>query len=212
LSPRQGKGGIDMKLKLLHRSWLLALVIAAKFAAPVYGASPALEHLSTRIATLQEIMSDPRLAGEQHLAQRRKLERMILEQLFDFHEMSRRALGVYAPRFENRLGEFTPLFIDFLEHAYMGTLEENGDGKIQYTKESVDGDKVQIDTKTRLTDGRELTVSYKLFSGPAGWRAYDVVVEGVGVVDNYRSQFDRVLRKKAFDELLQDLRDNKERF
>jgi phospholipid transport system substrate-binding protein len=199
-----------MKVKLLH--WFLGLVIGAQLAAPVYAASPALEHLSTRIATLQEIMADPRLAGEQHLAQRRKLERMILEQLFDFREMSRRALGAYAPRFENRLGEFTPLFIGFLEHAYMGTLEENGDAKILYVKEAADGEQVQIDTKTRLTDGRELTVSYKLFSSPAGWRAYDVVVEGVGVVDNYRSQFDRVLRKKAFDELLQDLRDKTERF
>ena len=55
-------------------------------------------------------------------------------------------------------------------------------------------------------------MDYKLYLSPVGWRAYDVIVEGISLVNNYRSQFDRVLNKKSFDALLQDLREKKERF
>ena len=69
--------------------------------------------------------------------------RAVLQQLFDFPEMSRRALGANARRYKDRLGEFTPLFIDFLEHNYMGILEKNGDAKIQYVREIPDGENSQ---------------------------------------------------------------------
>src|SRR5438445_4366259 len=88
-------------------------------------------------------------------------------------------------------------------------LEENGDAKIQYLKEIVDGQDIEVDTKTRLKDGSEYSVNYKLTFTPGGWRAYDVVVEGVSLVSNYRSQFDRFPSKKSFDELLQVLREKK---
>jgi type I restriction enzyme, S subunit len=142
----------------------------------------------------------------------RKLVRTVLQQLFDFQEMSQRSLGANARRYKDRLGEFTPLFVDFLEHTYMGTLEKNGDAKIQYVREIIDGENVQINTKTKLKDGSEYSVDYKLYLSPVGWRVYDVIVEGISLVNNYRSQFDRVLNKKSFDALLQGLREKKERF
>lgn len=69
-----------------------------------------------------------------------------------------------------------------------------------------------METKTQLKDGSEYSVTYKLKFSPTGWRAYDVVVEGVSLVNNYRSQFDRFLSKKSFDELLQVLREKKSKF
>ena len=84
-----------------------------------------------------------------------------------------------------------------MEQAYIGKLEENGDAKIQFLKEIVDGQDIEVETKTRLKDGSEYSVNYKLKFTPAGWRAYDVVVEGVSLVNNYRSQFDRLLSKKS---------------
>jgi phospholipid transport system substrate-binding protein len=179
---------------------------------PLNSDSPALEELKTRLATLQQVLSDPNLADAEHLFQRRKLARVILLQLFDFEEMSRRSLGANARRYKNRLGEFTPLFVDFLEHAYMGTLEENGDAKIEYIKEILDGKHAEIETKTTLKSGQRYSVDYKLYLSPIGWRVYDVSVEGVSLVNNYRSQFDRVLSRKSFDALLQDLREKKDTF
>ena len=201
-----------MKTRFTNGLSLCVVLLAMGFSPPL-GAEPvALEHLKTSLASLQKVLTDPKLAGDEHLSQRRKLVRAVLQQLFDFQEMSRRSLGANARRYKGRLGEFTPLFVDFLEHSYMGILEKNGDAKIQYVREIPDGENLQISTKTRLRDGSEYRVDYKLSLSPAEWRVYDVVVEGISLVNNYRSQFDRVLNKKSFDALLQDLREKREKF
>src|SRR5438045_2078051 len=115
--------------------WLAALLIAAVSTRPLYADSPGMEHLRTSIASLQQLMRDPKLAGDENLLQRRKLERDVLQQIFDFPEMSRRSLGANARKYKDRLPEFTPLFVEFLERTYMRILEENRDATIQYVKE-----------------------------------------------------------------------------
>ena len=199
-----------MKKRLVDVLRLSVFLLAMAFSRPVCADSPALEYLKTNLAKVQQVLTDPKLAGDEF--QRRKLVRAVLKELFDFSEMSRRSLGSNARRYKDRLGEFTPLFVDFLEHSYMGTLEKNGDAKIQYVKEILDGENRQISTKTRLKDGSEYGVDYILYLSPAGWRVYDVSVEGISLVNNYRSQFDRVLNKKSFDALLQDLREKRAMF
>jgi phospholipid transport system substrate-binding protein len=201
-----------MKNNLAWALRLTVLSLATFVAQAVYADSQALKDLKIHIASVQQVLVDPKLADSQKRLQRRRLAVTILHQLFDFQEMSRRALGANARRYSDRLAEFTPLFVGLLEQAYIGKLEENGDAKIQYLKEIVDGQDIEVDTKTRLKDGSEYSVTYKLKFTPAGWRAYDVVVEGVSLVNNYRSQFDRFLSKKSFDELLQVLREKKSNF
>ena len=175
---------------------LFVLVLTTAFSLPLHADSTALGLLKTHISNLQQVLSDPKLAGDEHLIERRKHERAILQQLFDFQEMAQRSLGSNARRYNDRLGEFT---------------EENGDAKIQYLREIVVDDSVEINTKTSLKNGREYWVDYRFFLSSAGWRVYDVIVESISLVGNYRSQFDRVLRKKSFDELLQDLREKKDK-
>jgi phospholipid transport system substrate-binding protein len=169
-------------------------------------------HLKTSLASVQQVLSDPALAGPNKLAERRKLVRIVLQQIFDFDEMSRRSLGANARRYKERLPEFTPLFVDFLEHTYMGELEANGDAKIHYAKEIRDGNYVAIKTSTRLNDRSEFRVDYKLHQTAEGWRVYDVIVEGISLINNYRSQFDRMLARRSFDDLLHQLRAKKEKF
>jgi len=201
-----------MKKRFVDVLWLSVFLLAMAFSRALCADSAALDYLKTHLASMQQVLTDPKLAGEEHLFQRRKLVRAVLQQLFDFPEMSRRSLGTNARRYKDRLGEFTPLFVDFLEHSYMGTLEKNGDAKIQYVKEILDGENLQISTKTRLKDGSEYSVDYKLYLSPAGWRVYDVIVEGISLINNYRSQFDRILNKKSFDALLRDLREKRATF
>jgi phospholipid transport system substrate-binding protein len=201
-----------MKTRFVNGLSLSVFLFAMGFSRPLCAESPALEYLKTGLASVQQVLTDPKLAGDEHLIQRRKLVRAVLQQLFDFPEMSRRSLGANARRYKDRLEEFTPLFVDFLEHSYMGVLEKNGDAKIQYGREILDGENLQIRTKTRLKDGAEYSVDYKLYLSPTGWRVYDVIVEGISLVNNYRSQFDRLLKKKSFDAVLQDLREKRETF
>lgn len=201
-----------MKTRFINGLSLSVFLFAMGFSRPLCAESPALEYLKTSLASVQQVLTDPKLAGDEHLIQRRKLVRAVLQQLFDFPEMSRRSLGANARRYKDRLEEFTPLFVDFLEHSYMGVLEKNGDAKIQYGRAILDGENLQIRTKTRLKDGAEYSVDYKLYLSPTGWRVYDVIVEGISLVNNYRSQFDRLLKKKSFDAVLQDLREKRETF
>jgi phospholipid transport system substrate-binding protein len=174
-----------------------------------YAESEVLKDLRIHIASVQQVLTDPKLADRQHRDERRRLALSLLHQIFDFEEMSRRSLGANARRYSDRLQEFTPLFVSLLEQTYMDKLEENGDAKIEYIKEVVDGPFAEVQTKTKVKDGTEYSIKYKLNWGASGWRVYDIIGDGVSVVNNYRAQFDRFLSKKSFDELLQTLREKK---
>src|SRR5213594_3018050 len=158
--------GKTMNRRFTAALGLFVLVLTTAFSLPLHADSAAFGLLKTHISNLQQVLSDPKLAGDEHLIQRRKSERAILQQLFDFEEIAQRSLDTNARRYNDRLGEFTPLFIDFLEHAYMGTLEENGDAKIEYLREIVVDDSVEINTKTSLKNGREYWVDYRFLLTP----------------------------------------------
>lgn len=198
-----------MNKKFHHHLCVTVLSLGMLIVHSAYAQSPALKDLKTHIATVQQVLVDPKLADGQQREERRRLAVAVLQEIFDFKEMSRRSLGANARKYSDRLEEFTPIFVNLLEQTYMSKLEENGNAKIEYVKELVDGDMAQLETKTKLKDGAEYSVNYKLRSGPSGWRVYDVVIEGVSIVNNYRAQFDRFLSKNSFDELLQTLREKK---
>jgi phospholipid transport system substrate-binding protein len=159
------------------------------------------------IASVQQVLVDPKLADPQSALSEKPLSRFSTNSLILNVAACIRA---NARRYSDRLTEFTPLFIALLEQAY-GQIRGERQCKDSISKRLLMID-VEVDTKTRLKDGSEYSVNYKLTFTPGGWRAYDVVVEGVSLVNNYRSQFDRLLSKKSFDELLQVLREKKNNF
>jgi hypothetical protein len=101
---------------------LTVLLLTGIFVQPVHADSPALTELKIRIAALQKVLGDPTLTDHKYFLQRRKPARVVLQQIFDFEEMSRRSLGPNLRRYNDRMGEFTPHFVDFFEHGYMGKL------------------------------------------------------------------------------------------
>jgi phospholipid transport system substrate-binding protein len=196
----------------MNKNWRLCLTVlsgAILISHSAYAESKALRDLKIHIASVQQVLTDPKLAEREHRDERRRIALTLMHQVFDFREMARRSLGANARRYSDRVEEFTPIFVHLLEQTYLSKLEEHGDAKIEYTKEAVNGDFAEIQTKTRVKDGTEYSIIYKLQLGPSGWRVYDVIGEGVSVVNNYRAQFDRFLSKKSFDELLQALREKK---
>src|SRR5437879_2234348 len=108
-----------MKKNLACDLSLTLFSLATFLVQPVYADSPALKDLKIHIASVQQVLVDPKLADPQKRLQRRSLAVTILHQLFDFQEMSRRALGANTRRYSDRLAEFTPLFVALLEQAYM---------------------------------------------------------------------------------------------
>ena len=144
---------------------------------------------------------------------RRVQIRTIAEELFDFDEVSRRALSVHwAARTPAERAEFTGMFTDLLERAYVGRIESYAGEKIVYTAEKVDGDFAIVRSRIlpkRRADARsrETGLEYRLHKKDGRWKVYDVLVDGVSFVSTYRSQFDRIIKASSYATLVDRLRD-----
>jgi phospholipid transport system substrate-binding protein len=154
------------------------------------------------------IVRRPDLQGDAKKAERRALLRKELFPYFSFEDMARRSLGVHwKDRTPQERQEFVMLFTDLLENSYAGKIEGYKGEKIVYGKETVDPPYAEVRTTIVTPQGQEYSVDYRLLKNPDRWRVYDVVIEGVSLVNNYRSQFAGILQKSSFDELSKKLRE-----
>jgi phospholipid transport system substrate-binding protein len=156
---------------------------------------------------LLNILTDPQLKGESKKNERRRKLREVVYQRFDFTEMAKRSLGYQWRRLSpEEQKEFVKLFTQLLEEAYLDKIESYNGQKVQYLKEREDNDYAEVDTKIVDSKGREFAVDYRLYNVNGDWKVYDVLIEDVSLVNNYRAQFNRVLARGSFDELLTIMR------
>ncbi len=143
-----------------------------------------------------------------NLALRRSEIKKIIDAHFDTIDMSQRALGKYWKEIpEEKRNEFTRLFYWRVYNFYILRLETYSDEKVSYDKEFLKGKVASVYTKIISKKYSEFDIEYRLKQAGEEWKIYDVVIEGVSLVANYRSQFNSFLNKKTFDELLQALHD-----
>ena len=133
--------------------------------------------------------------------------REIVRPLFNFKEMARRSLGRHwrdmTP--EDRT-EFVTVFADLLETTYAEKIDLYRGGDVNFVREVVDEDYARVDSKVKDTKGTDYSVSYKLLREDGDWKIYDVVVENVSLINNYRAQFGRIIRKSSYKELVERIR------
>ncbi|HXV83971.1 MAG TPA: ABC transporter substrate-binding protein [Candidatus Binatia bacterium] len=152
---------------------------------------------------LLAILEDPQLKGESKKSERRDKLKEVLYERFDFTEMAKRSLGSeWRRRSAEEQKEFVKLFTDLLERAYLNKIESYNGENFQYLKEREDNNYAQVDTRIVDNKGQEFSVNYRLYNMKGDWRVYDVVIEDVSIVNNYRSQFNRVLATSSFEELV----------
>jgi len=146
-------------------------------------------------------------------SERRDAVKRLLSPRFDWNEMARQSLGKHWPSAPAKQDEFIVTFTAFVGNAYIGQIGAYKDEKIIYVGERRDNNRAQVDTKVVPAKGDPLSVNYKLHEVNGEWKIYDVVIEDISLVHNYRSQFNRVLSKSSLDELLRRLRekDSKDR-
>ncbi len=145
--------------------------------------------------------------------ERRAAIRKQAEALFDFTETAKRALGRHWPELSDvQQREFVSLFTDLLERSYIGRLEQYGGERIVYAGDSIEGDTATVRTKFITKQGTEIPVDYRLLRRGDRWLAYDVFVEGISLVSNYRTQFDRIMRTASYPELVRRMRANQAEF
>jgi phospholipid transport system substrate-binding protein len=150
-----------------------------------------------------EILKQSGLNDDQRIA---KL-RTVVYPLFDFPEMAKRSLGSHwRKRTPEQRREFTKLFTNLLEKTYARNIASYDGQQVVYTGEKLDGKYAQVDTKIVDKNGREFEVDYRMFDRDNRWRIYDVVIEDISLVNNYRAQFNRVITQNSYEQLVDRMR------
>ncbi|MEX0805383.1 MAG: ABC transporter substrate-binding protein [Candidatus Binatia bacterium] len=156
------------------------------------------------IVLLKESRTNPAIK----LRDRRNQLKQILFNRFDFSEMAKRALGAHwRRRTAEEQQEFVGLFTDLLERQYAGIIESYSDEKIVYTGERTDGTFAEVNSKVFTAKGQEYSINYKAQLVGHDWKVYDVIAEDISMVNNFRSQFNRVISNSSYDELLRRLKE-----
>jgi len=152
------------------------------------------------------VLQDSRLKSADRQKERRAQIRQIIGNRFDFGEMAKRSLGSNWQKGNNdEQRQFVELFTELLEKSYADQIESYDGEKIVYGRENVSQDQADVDTKIVTKKGEEISINYKLRSAAGDWKVYDVVIENISIVNNFRSQFNRVLANGSFADLLKKL-------
>jgi len=154
------------------------------------------------------VLEDPALKTDDRRAERRAAVRKIAIDIFDVQETARRALGHHwQQRTPQEREEFVQLFADLLERTYINKIDLFGGEKLKFTEEKVDGDHAVVRAKVITKQGTEVPVEARLINRTGGrWQIYDIVIENISLIGNYRSQFDRIIRSSSYGELAKRLR------
>ncbi len=183
-----------------------AIAAGIALAAAAAWAGPATDQVKASVDRVLKLVQDPELKKPQHAEKRRAQIREVARGLFDFEEMAKRALARHwAARTPEQRKRFTELFADLLENSYVTKIESYGGEKIVYLPEVADGDTVSVRSKIVTQRGTEIPLDYRLQKKGDRWEVYDVSIEGVSLVANYRSQFNKIITQNSFDELMKKM-------
>ncbi|HEV8586444.1 MAG TPA: ABC transporter substrate-binding protein [Methylomirabilota bacterium] len=179
---------------------VLSLVLA--LVSPVFAGAPT-EALKERVDLVVKSLAEQAPNTEERRARIRK----IADSIFDYPDTARRALGPHwNSRSPKEREEFVKLFGDLLDRAYMSKIELYQGERVQYTAEQIDGNEATVKTVIATKKGSEVPVDYRMHLKDGRWLVYDVIIEGVSLVSNYRTQFNKIVQTEGYDKLVQRLR------
>ena len=186
------------------------LMLAGPAATPAAAGAPT-DQLRSATDRVLKVLQDAELRKPGRTEERRKQIRAVANELFDWQETAKRALGRHwAPRSPQERTEFSGLFADLIERSYISKIEAYSGEKILFTGETVEGDQATVRTRMVSKTGTEIPIDYRMQQEGERWRAYDVLIEGVSLVANYRSQFNRLITQSGYPELLKKLKSKAE--
>ncbi len=195
-----------MRKKFLRRRMAFLLGAFLFLWALPAGAGAPTEQPRATADKVMSILNNPELRSAARKNERREQLRAVIYPRFNFAEMAKRSLGPqWSHRSPQEQREFIRLFTEILENNYIDKIESYNGEKITFSRENLDKDRAEVFTKVVTKKGEEFAVNYILHSADGDWKVYDVVIENISLVNNYRSQFNRILAKASFDELLRKL-------
>jgi phospholipid transport system substrate-binding protein len=172
-----------------------------------YAATPK-ETVETGVNKVIETLSDPAFKAKTKDEQIAAIGTQI-ETIFDFRELSKRTLGrEWKKMSAEQQKEFVGLFKQLLQGVYADRLLAYSDQKVIFDKETMlKKGRAEVQSYLQSSDGNKIPLFYRLTDKSGSWKVYDIIIEGVSMVKNYRTQFKQILAKGSHDKLLQVLRD-----
>lgn len=194
-----------MNKRFIKLFLVLAIFVVLPFQA--YGATPT-ETVESGVNKLVKMLDDPAFKA-QPKKDRIELLSKEIETIFDFRELSRRTLGREWKKMKpEQQKEFVELFRKLLQGVYADRLLAYSDQKIIFDKENMlKKGRAEVQSYLQTSDGKKIPLFYRLSNKSGSWKVYDVIIEGVSMVKNYRTQFRQILAKDSHDKLLEILRD-----
>lgn len=168
------------------------------------------QQLKQTIEEVTSILKNQELKSPEKIKERRGAIRKAVGARFDFQEMSQRSLAIHwKQRTPEERKEFVELYSDLLEKTYINKIEGYTDEKVEYTGESIEGDYAVVKTVI-VTRRLEIPMEYRFLKKGDKWLVYDVVIEGVSLINNYRNQFNQIIRSGSYQDLVKRLQEKKE--
>jgi phospholipid transport system substrate-binding protein len=170
-------------------------------------AGPPTEQVRGATDQVLKILQDPALKPPDKTVERRKQLRAVVDQVFDWDETGKRALARHwQPLKPEQQKEFATLFADLVQRSYVGKIEAFSGEKIAYVGDTIEGDVATVKTKLITKSQTEIPIDYRLQKEGDRWKIYDVLIEGVSLVGNYRSQFNRIVQQSGYDDLVKKMK------
>ena len=190
----------------------LGLAFAMLAGTPARAGVPT-DQLRSQIERVVKVLEEPAVKKDSKARERRTAVRRIAEDIFDFSETAKRSLGRHwAQRSQAEKDEFVGLFADLLERSYLTKIELYGGEKIQYLGDSIDENQASVQTKIVTKAGTEIPIEYRMLKKGSRWLVYDVVIEGVSLISNYRTQFNKIIQTSSYQELVKKMKTKQEEF
>jgi phospholipid transport system substrate-binding protein len=182
------------------------------YALPLHAGEPT-DQMKQSIDAVLDILKNKELKRPEKTKEKRAVIRKIIDSRFDFEEIAKRSLALHWREISpEEKKEFVALYSDLLERTYSSKIEKYKDEKIQYASEIIDDGYATVRTKIITEKNVEIPIDYRLLKRDTQWKVYDVVIEGVSLVSNYRSQFNNIIRTSSYDELIKRLKSKQEEF
>jgi phospholipid transport system substrate-binding protein len=190
----------------MFRTLALILTLNLSLAAGAAWAGTPTDIVKGTVDEIIRLLNDPVLKSPAQRQSRRQLMKRVIDRHFDYEEMARRSLGTHWKNLTPaQRSEFVKLFGELLEASYSSKIERYTDEKVNYTSENLEEDYAEVRSVVLRKNDR-IPMDYRLYKSDRGWMVYDVVIEGVSLVSNYRSQFGRIIGESSYGELVRRLR------
>ena len=179
------------------KRWLLGCLLILGLAVPGWGAMDPQQQIETMVNSVLEILQQPDLS----LAEKKSRVSGRVQKHLNMGSMAQRTLGPFWDEAtEEQRERFTQLFVEVLEGTYLNRINDYSGGEVVYLMQRIKGDKAIIDTKF-VSKELEIPVQYKMVREGGTWQVFDVVIEGVSLIRNYRSSYGEIIRRDGYEGL-----------